>query len=96
MPNEYYVYILTNRYNTVLYVGVTNDLLRRLDEHKGKVTQGFTSKYRITKLVYFETTEDIEAAIEREKQLKAGSREKKIRLIEQLNPDWRDLSDDFE
>lgn len=96
MPNQYYVYILTNKYNTVLYVGVTNDLFRRIKEHKDRIHPGFTSKYRILKLVYFETTEDIEAAIMREKQLKAGNREKKERLINTLNPEWRDLSDDFE
>ena len=96
MPNQYYVYILTNKYNTVLYVGVTNDLFRRIQEHKDRIHPGFTSKYRISKLVYFETTEDIEAAIMREKQLKAGNREKKERLINTLNPEWRDLSEEFE
>ncbi|WP_303907332.1 GIY-YIG nuclease family protein [Thiohalomonas denitrificans] len=89
---DYYVYILTNKDNRVLYTGVTNDLERRLYEHRNGLTPGFASKYRCHKLVWFESTPDVEAAIGREKQIKAGSRERKVRLIEQLNPQWRDLS----
>ena len=89
------MYILTNRYNTVLYTGVTNDLRRRLDEHKNGLGGGFTAKYRVKKLVYFEITGDIEAAIRREKQIKGGSRQDKIDLIEGMNPEWRDLSEDL-
>ena len=91
MPKDYYVYIMTNQYNTVLYVGVTNDILRRVQEHKAGINKGFTSRYRIKKLVYYEVIDDIESAILREKQLKAGNRARKIQLIESLNPDWHDL-----
>ncbi len=93
--NEYYVYILTNKFNNVMYVGVTNDLVRRVYEHKNKLIDGFTSKYNINKLVYFEQTSNIEAAIEREKQLKGWKREKKNSLVEAANPEWRDLSTDL-
>jgi putative endonuclease len=89
----FYVYIITNKGNNVLYTGVTNDLERRVFEHKNKLMAGFTSKYNITKLVYYEQFEDSRNAIEKEKQLKAGSREKKIELIEKMNKDWSDLSD---
>ncbi len=89
--NQYYVYILTNRTRT-LYTGVTNNLERRLYEHKNKLVEGFTSKYNITQLVYFEATSDVRAAIEREKQIKGWLRAKKIALIEAANPDWEDLS----
>jgi putative endonuclease len=92
MPKEFFVYIMTNHNNTVLYTGVTNNLLRRVQEHKSGMTDGFTSRYRITKLVYYETIENAESAILREKQIKAGNRAKKIRLIESLNPKWQDLS----
>ena len=88
----YYVYILTNQNNTVLYTGVTNNLERRVYEHKNKLLKGFTNRYNVDKLVYFETTESIESAIEREKQIKAGSRRKKLELIERNNPTWKDLS----
>ncbi len=88
---QYYVYIMTNKSRT-LYTGVTNDLGRRVYEHKQKLVPGFTSKYNITRLVYFETTEDIRAAIEREKQIKGWLRSKKVALIESENPEWRDLS----
>jgi len=88
---QYYVYIMTNKSRT-LYTGVTNDLERRVYEHKQKLVPGFTSKYNITRLVYFETTEDIRAAIEREKQIKGWLRSKKVALIESENPEWRDLS----
>ena len=91
MGKQYYVYIMTNSRNTVLYVGVTNDLIRRVYEHKEKLADGFTRKYNITKLVYYEVFEDIENAILREKKIKAGSRQKKIELIDSTNIEWRDL-----
>ena len=78
-----------------MYVGVTNDLARRLYEHKNKLVKGFTSRYNVHKLVYFEQTTDVYAAIAREKEIKAWRREKKNRLIERFNPTWRDLSDDL-
>jgi putative endonuclease len=95
MNKQYYVYILTNKYNKVLYTGVTNDLKRRVYEHKKGLIKGFTAKYNVDKLVYYEATEDINAAILREKQIKAGSRKKKIDLIEGANPGWKDLSDEL-
>lgn len=85
------VYILTNITNRVLYVGVTSNLPKRIWEHKNNGVKGFTEKYHVHKLVYFETTEDIESAIQREKQLKGGSREKKLKLIESMNPGFEDL-----
>ena len=88
---NYCVYILTNKTNTVLYVGVTNDIKRRIFEHKENVNDGFTAKYNVNKLVYCEFTSNIESAIEREKQLKKWNREKKIKLIEEQNPEWKDL-----
>ena len=88
---QYYVYIMTNMRNTVLYVGVTNDLIRRVYEHKESLADGFTKKYNIVKLVYYEVFEDIENSILREKQIKAGSREKKVKLINSVNRQWRDL-----
>ena len=91
----YYVYILTNTYNTVIYIGVTNNLGRRLYEHKNKLVDGFTKRYNLHKLVYFDTTTDVRAAIEREKQLKGWTRAKKIALIEETNPRWIDLSEDW-
>jgi putative endonuclease len=90
--NQYYVYIMTNRSKT-LYTGVTNDLMRRVYEHKNKMVEGFTKKYNITKLVYFEETSDVQAAIDREKQIKGWLRAKKIALIESKNPEWMDLSE---
>jgi putative endonuclease len=92
MSKTYFVYILTNKTKTVLYTGVTNDLDRRLMEHRAGTVKGFTSKYRVTDLVYFEAIEDINSAIEREKQIKAGSREDKVNLINQMNPEWKDLA----
>jgi putative endonuclease len=86
---------MTNKYNTVLYTGVTNDIQRRVNEHKQKLVKGFTKKYNIDKLVYFETFEDIRYAIEREKQIKAGSRQKKIDLVNSLNKEWKDLYDEL-
>jgi putative endonuclease len=91
---EYYVYIMTNRSKT-LYTGVTNNLIRRVNEHKKKVHPGFTSQYNIDRLVYFESCTDIRAAIAREKQIKGWLRVKKIALIESTNPEWRDLSLDW-
>ena len=91
----YCVYILTNRRNSVLYTGVTNDLYRRVVEHKNGKGGSFTTKYRITKLVYFECGNDVYAAIDREKQIKGGSRQKKIDLINAMNPEWKDLFEDL-
>jgi len=88
---EYYVYILANRSGT-LYVGVTNDLNRRLYEHKQKLLPGFTKRYKIDRLVYYEHTPDVGAAIAREKQIKRWRREKKVALIESTNRDWHDLA----
>ena len=88
----YYVYILTNQNHTVLYIGVTNDLARRVAEHKAGVHEGFTKRYKVNKLVYFEESPSIMAAIEREKQLKAGSRAKKLALINESNPYWKELA----
>ena len=88
----YYVYILSNWNNQVIYIGVTNNLERRIYEHKNKLIDGFTKEYNIDKLVYFEETTDVKAAIEREKQLKGWKREKKNILIKSLNPEWNDLS----
>ena len=92
MNKQYYIYIMTNKRHTVLYTGVTNNLTRRVTEHQEKAKPGFTSKYNITKLVYFEICEDIYQAITREKQIKGGSRQKKINLINSLNEKWNDLS----
>jgi len=91
---QYYVYIMTNKSGT-LYTGVTNELVRRVYEHKNHLVKGFTDKYNITKLVYYETTNDVRSAIEREKQIKGWLRKKKIDLIESTNPEWRDLSEDW-
>ncbi len=91
----YSVYILTNSHNTTLYTGVTNNLFRRLLEHKSGEGSKFAKRYNLTKLVYFEVTSDINAAITREKQIKAGSRRNKIDLINSINPDWQDLFDEL-
>ena len=88
---EYYVYILANKNNSTIYIGVTNDLVHRIYEHKNNVVKGFTQKYNVHKLVYFEQTENIENAIIREKQLKNYSRERKEELINNVNPNWEDL-----
>lgn len=93
MDNNYYVYILTNDNNKVMYIGVTNDLRRRLYEHRTHIAGGFTKKYKTHKLVYFEHTTDINAAIKREKQLKGWKRDKKNALVEAINPEWNDLSE---
>jgi putative endonuclease len=89
-PRQYWVYIATNHSRT-LYVGVTSDLQKRIAEHQSATTGGFTSRYRIDSLVYFESTTDIFSAIAREKQIKGWSREKKLRLVESKNPGWVDL-----
>ncbi len=89
------VYIMTNAHNTVLYTGVTSDLSTRLFQHQGNPGVGFTARYRTKKLVYVEALEDMEQAILREKQIKGGSRQKKIDLIKSLNPEWKDLSEEF-
>ena len=91
----YYVYILANWNNMVIYTGVTNNLERRLYEHKHKLVDGFTKKYNVNKLVYFDFCGSIESAIQREKQIKGWTRSKKNALIEQSNPDWHDLSLDW-
>jgi putative endonuclease len=88
---HFYVYIMTNWKNAVLYTGVTNDLKRRVFEHKEKLVEGFTRRYNLTKLVYYEVAETAEAAIIREKQIKAGSRQKKVELVVGLNKEWLDL-----
>lgn len=93
MSKLYCVYIMTNKNNTVLYTGVTNNLTRRVFEHKEKLVRGFTQRYNATKLVYYEASESVYSAIAREKQIKAGSRRKKIDLINSMNPEWRDLSE---
>jgi len=91
MSKQYYVYIMTNKGNTVLYTGVTNDLRKRVYEHTEKLVGGFTKKYNVTELVYYEIFQDVENAIMREKQIKAGTRQKKIDLINRMNKEWRDL-----
>lgn len=93
--NEYYVYILSNFTNTTLYVGVTNDLKRRLFEHKNKMLPGFTEKYNVDKLVYFEKTSDVKSAIQREKNLKKWKRSWKNELIKKFNPTFKDLSEEW-
>ena len=96
LMNKYYVYILANKTNSVLYIGVTNDLKRRLYEHKNKLVEGFTEKYNVNKLVYFEESSDITSAIQREKNLKKWRRQWKEDLIKKLNPDFKDLSSEWE
>ncbi len=93
--NQYYVYILASKRNGTLYIGVTNNLIERVWQHKNKVVDGFTKKYEISKLVYYETISDIESAIKREKQLKNWHRQWKINLIQSKNPQWRDLYEDI-
>ena len=91
IKNQYYIYILANKRNGTLYIGVTSNLVKRVYEHKNNIIDGFTKKYSIHKLVYYEITDDIESAIRREKQLKKWNRKWKINLIEDSNPEWRDL-----
>ena len=95
MDRQYYVYILAKGRNSTFYTGVTNDLIRRVYEHKNGLADGFTKKYGIKTLVYYEQCEDIEAAIWREKLIKKWRREIKMEAIEKMNPDWRDLYDDL-
>jgi putative endonuclease len=95
MSRQYYVYIMTTQHNTVLYTGVTNNLKRRAYEHRSGHGGGFTSRFNVDKLVYYEITPSAEAAIAREKQLKGGSRQKKLDLIEAMNPEWRDLYEEL-
>jgi len=92
---QYCVYIMTNSHNTVLYTGVTNSLQRRVMEHQAGKGSTFTKKYNLDKLVYFECGNDVNAAIFREKQIKAGSRKKKIELINSINPDWKELFEEY-
>lgn len=93
IEDSYCIYILTNKHHTVLYTGVTSDLYHRVLEHREKVYPGFTAKYNVHKLVYYEQFGDVNEAIGREKQIKAGSRKKKIDLINSVNPNWDDLWD---
>ena len=95
MQKNYYIYILTNYEETTFYIGVTSDLMKRIYEHKNKVAKGFSSKYNLSKLVHFETTDSVISAIEREKQLKRWHRQWKINLIKETNPDFKDLSEQW-
>ncbi len=95
MDRQYYVYIMSNPRNTVFYTGVTNDLLRRAGEHRTGRGGGFTARYHCTKLVLYEVFGDSYNAISREKQIKAGSRRRKVELVESVNPGWQDLYDDL-
>lgn len=95
LPKQYFVYILTNKYRTVLYTGVTNDIARRIEEHRLGRGSGFTSKYRAERLIYYEVFCDVNEAIAREKQIKAGSRRDKIELIEKMNSEWKDLANEL-
>ena len=95
MTGTYYVYLLTNWNNKVLYLGVTNNMERRLYEHKKKLVKGFSEKYNVNKLVYFEETQDVTAAIAREKEIKKWRREKKNQLVNRMNPNWKDLSSEW-
>ncbi len=91
---HFYVYLLTNWNKKVMYVGVTNDLQRRLYEHKNKLVKGFTEKYNVDRLVYFEETDDVISALAREKEIKKRRREKKNNLVISINPQWKDLSEE--
>jgi putative endonuclease len=90
-----YVYLMMNKHNTVIYTGVTSDLVKRVYEHREGLVDGFTKKYNVKKLVYYEIANEIEIAIEREKQIKAGSRKKKVDLIKSMNPTFKDLYSDI-
>ena len=92
MDKDFYVYIAVNQHNNVMYVGVTNNLVRRMFEHRSGTIDGFTKRYNINKLVYFEQTSDVIAAISREKEIKKWRREKKDLLVKSVNPEWADLS----
>ena len=91
--NMYYVYILASKRNGTLYVGVTSNLVKRVYEHKNDLIEGFTEKYGVHRLVYYEQSEDVKSAIEREKRLKAWKRQWKLRLLEEMSPEWNDLYD---
>ena len=93
--HQYYLYILSNKYNGTLYIGVTNNLERRIFEHKNQLVEGFSKKYKLNRLVYFETFQYINDAIRREKNMKKWKRQWKINLIEEANPTWKDLSKDW-
>ena len=95
MDKNYAVYILTNYNETTFYIGVTGNLPKRISEHKNKVVEGFTKKYNVDKLVYYEITNDVESAINREKQLKRWHRQWKINLIKEMNPEFKDLSENW-
>ena len=95
MSKNGYIYIITNKNNTTLYIGVTSNLIKRIWEHKNHVVDGFSDKYNLSKLVYYEIIEDIEKAIQREKYLKGKIREYKNKLIESVNPEWKDLYEDI-
>ncbi len=90
--HQYYLYILSNKYNGTLYIGITNDLERRMFEHKNKLIEGFSKRYGLNRLVYFETFQNIKDAIKREKNMKKWKREWKIKRIREDNPNWSDLS----
>ena len=93
--NMYYVYIMASKRNGTLYIGVTKNLIKRVYEHKHNLVESFTKKYNVHKLVYYEYTEDVISAIEREKRLKTWQRQWKLRLIEEMNPEWSDLYDEL-
>lgn len=95
VDKQYCVYIMTNAHNTVLYTGVTNNLARRVYEHKNGLGSAFVKKYNVHKLVYYEIGNDVHATITREKQIKGGSRKKKIDLINKMNPEWKDLYEEI-
>ncbi|HWD58426.1 MAG TPA: GIY-YIG nuclease family protein [Stellaceae bacterium] len=95
MPKQPAIYILTNGHHTVFYTGVTSDLKSRIAQHREKMVPGFTHRYNVQKLVYYEVGESMAGAITREKQIKAGSRQKKVALIDSFNPEWRDLYDEI-
>ena len=95
MDKVYYVYILTNKSNKVLYTGVTSNLIKRVYEHKQKLADGFTKKYNVNKLVYYDYSEDVYGAIQWEKQIKGKLRKKKIEIIEKMNPEWKDLFEEL-
>jgi len=95
MRKQYYVYIMTNKGNTALYTGVTGNLIKRVYEHRQKLVEGFTKRYNVVKLVYYEAFDQVENALAREKQIKAGSRQKKLQLIKGMNAEWKDLYEEL-
>ncbi len=95
MPKQYYIYIITNQNKSTLYIGVSNNLKRRIYEHKNELFEGFSKKYKLKMLVYYEICDDINEAIKREKYLKGKKREFKLQLITAFNPEWKDLYDEF-